>query len=169
MTFVKSISSCYRNYLNIKGKASRSEFWWFQLYGFIVGLILVFITNREEDNGFVILLGSFFPIFLWFFFSPSFPLKVDYESTIVLLFFFYLFFIPCITCEIRRFADAGLSRWSILLRFVPAVFPYIPWRDFNILIGFFIMLPIVSIAFYYIELLKSPSKNVNVANQQHEQ
>ena len=31
MNFVQSIKTCFRKYANFKGRAMRSEFWWFQL------------------------------------------------------------------------------------------------------------------------------------------
>tara|TARA_Y100001958_G_C21189723_1_gene518109 strand:- start:626 stop:997 length:372 start_codon:yes stop_codon:yes gene_type:complete len=36
MQFSESISHCFNNYANFKGRASRSEFWWFNL--FVLGL-----------------------------------------------------------------------------------------------------------------------------------
>ena len=32
MTFFESIKTCFRKYANFKGRATRSEFWWFQLF-----------------------------------------------------------------------------------------------------------------------------------------
>jgi len=32
MNFVESIKTCFRKYFVFKGRASRSEFWWFQLF-----------------------------------------------------------------------------------------------------------------------------------------
>ena len=39
MNFTQSISYCFSNYANFKGRASRSEFWWFSL--FVIGLQFV--------------------------------------------------------------------------------------------------------------------------------
>ncbi len=36
MTFVDSIKSGFRNYVNFKGRASRSEFWWWTLFAVLV-------------------------------------------------------------------------------------------------------------------------------------
>ena len=40
MTFAQSIETCFRKYATFKGRASRSEFWWFVLFWvlFQVGL-----------------------------------------------------------------------------------------------------------------------------------
>ena len=42
MTFSESIKHVYTNYATFSGRASRSEYWWFQLY-FFLGLILISI------------------------------------------------------------------------------------------------------------------------------
>jgi uncharacterized membrane protein YhaH (DUF805 family) len=42
MNFVDSIKSCFSNYATFGGRASRSEFWWFQLFLLIVLTALIF-------------------------------------------------------------------------------------------------------------------------------
>jgi len=43
MNFIESIQTCYKKFFDFSGRASKSEFWWFQLYGIIIyGLIFVF-------------------------------------------------------------------------------------------------------------------------------
>ena len=43
MNFTKSIQTCYKKFFDFSGRASKSEFWWFQLYGIIIyGLMFVF-------------------------------------------------------------------------------------------------------------------------------
>ena len=39
MNFTKSIAYCFSNYVNFNGRASRSECWWFFLFGFILQFI----------------------------------------------------------------------------------------------------------------------------------
>lgn len=43
MTFGDSIKICFSKYADFNGRASRSEFWWFALFGFLVSLVLGFI------------------------------------------------------------------------------------------------------------------------------
>jgi uncharacterized membrane protein YhaH (DUF805 family) len=40
MTFAESVRTCFSKYVDFNGVASRSEFWWFILFGFIVGVVL---------------------------------------------------------------------------------------------------------------------------------
>ena len=43
MNFTKSIQTCYKKFFDFSGRASKSEFWWFQLYSIIIyGLMFVF-------------------------------------------------------------------------------------------------------------------------------
>ena len=43
MNFVQSIQTCYKNFFDFSGRASKSEFWWFQLYAIIIyGMMFVF-------------------------------------------------------------------------------------------------------------------------------
>lgn len=40
MTFTSAVSYCLSNYATFSGRASRSEFWWFYLFQFLLGIIL---------------------------------------------------------------------------------------------------------------------------------
>ena len=43
MNFIESIQTCYKNFFDFSGRASKSEFWWFQLYAIIIyGMMFVF-------------------------------------------------------------------------------------------------------------------------------
>lgn len=39
MTFGQSISTCFRKYVTFSGRASRSEFWWWYLFAFLLGVV----------------------------------------------------------------------------------------------------------------------------------
>lgn len=43
MTFTQSIATCFKKYATFKGRASRSEYWWFILFVFLVSLLLTVI------------------------------------------------------------------------------------------------------------------------------
>ena len=44
MTFAESIRTCFSKYVDFNGVASRSEFWWFILFVFIVAVVLNLIS-----------------------------------------------------------------------------------------------------------------------------
>ena len=52
MNFAQSVKTCFRKYAVFKGRASRSEYWWFTLFTTIVGVLL---TNADT-------LGAFFSL-----------------------------------------------------------------------------------------------------------
>ena len=56
MDFQTSVKTCFKKYAIFSGRASRSEFWWFVLFGFLGGIITwivdVMIFNyTAEANG----------------------------------------------------------------------------------------------------------------------
>ncbi|HJR68463.1 MAG TPA: DUF805 domain-containing protein [Gammaproteobacteria bacterium] len=44
MTFVESIRMCLTKYADFNGVASRSEFWWFMLFVYVVTVVLNYVT-----------------------------------------------------------------------------------------------------------------------------
>jgi uncharacterized membrane protein YhaH (DUF805 family) len=44
MTFQDSISTCFKKYVDFSGRATRSEFWWFVLFIFVISCILNIIS-----------------------------------------------------------------------------------------------------------------------------
>ena len=46
MNFVESIQTCYKRFFDFSGRASKSEFWWFQLYAIII-YVLVFVFQGD--------------------------------------------------------------------------------------------------------------------------
>ncbi len=40
MKFEESIKICFNKYADFKGRAIRSEYWWFALFTFLVGIVL---------------------------------------------------------------------------------------------------------------------------------
>ena len=47
MTFSESISTCFKKYFVIQGRASKSEFWWFQLL-WSASFFIMFIFEGSE-------------------------------------------------------------------------------------------------------------------------
>lgn len=50
MTFFEAVKTCFLNYANFKGRAARSEFWYFSLFNSIVAIVLVIIGGGFRDN-----------------------------------------------------------------------------------------------------------------------
>ena len=96
MNFPQSVSTCFKKYLDFKGRASRSEFWYFFLF-YILACFL---------GGFVI----------GFLVSPS----SEFFYVLVIIFFVGLF-IPTLSVTVRRFHDFGVSGWMYCAFIVPFV------------------------------------------------
>ncbi len=97
MTFTKSIENVFKNYANAKGRASRSEYWWFFLFLIIMSISIGFIA------GFIagVCVGS----------------GIGDETTITIIAqviawtFALLTLCPHICVSIRRYHDSGHSGW----------------------------------------------------------
>lgn len=95
MTFLESIKTVYAKYATFSGRATRSEFWWFTLFVYIVVLSLSLIFAAIGNEGL-------------------------YIPLIVLLGIFLLIsFIPILALRVRRLHDIGKSGWWILFGFIP--------------------------------------------------
>src|SRR5271170_3738760 len=83
MSFTESIQSCFRNYANFDGRASRSEYWYFHLFAFLATMTAILTSFFI----FVFLLGLLLPSLTvnvrrlhdidksgWFIFIPCIPL-----------------------------------------------------------------------------------------------
>jgi len=99
MTFSESIKTCLtKKYFTIKGRATRAEYWWFQLFVhlLIFAPFLAIMPFVEESSG-VVPIAIFVMLLIALLLCPNF----------------------CVT--IRRLHDAGFSGWYYLVNFIPYV------------------------------------------------
>lgn len=86
MDFFESIKSCYVNYFSFNGCATRSEYWFFQLYQSIISIIL-FLFTKQLLNDYNL---------------------VAYKNIFIVTIFFALFNIyPSFCVTVRRMHDVG--------------------------------------------------------------
>lgn len=100
MTFIESVKTCLRKYVNFKGRATRSEYWWFQLFTlgvFVFTLIVDYTIGLDplETDTFLTTTGSL------------------------------LVAVPLLAVTARRLHDMGITGW---IQF-PVVFLYIHYLD----------------------------------------
>lgn len=104
MQFSEAVRSGYKNYVNPRGRASRSEYWWFALYSLLAGLVLVLtsiviatalIANLRDRSGF-----------------QDLGIIV---STIAIVYIvgLFAFGIPLLFAQVRRLHDVGQSGWWV--------------------------------------------------------
>ena len=96
MNFPQSVSTCFQKYFDFKGRASRSEFWYFFLFYIITSFLVGWVIGS-----FVALLGGSVNVLL-----------------VVLSVVFIALFIPALSVTVRRFHDFGVSGW-MYCAFIP--------------------------------------------------
>lgn len=104
-TFGEAVKRFFKKYATFSGRASRSEYWWVQLFVFLVGIVLSFLMALGvTDYG----AGEFeFNAFGW-------------VMVVVLTIWSLALIVPHLALTMRRLHDANFSGWFILLGLIPA-------------------------------------------------
>ncbi|TLD82914.1 DUF805 domain-containing protein [Helicobacter sp. MIT 11-5569] len=102
MTFKQAVASGFSNLFNFKGRASRSEYWWFYLCLAIIGSL----------SGAMILGFAFVGYYL--FLNGT----ILYISYIIYQTFAFVFLMFYISITVRRLHDVNKSGWWLLVWFV---------------------------------------------------
>jgi uncharacterized membrane protein YhaH (DUF805 family) len=95
MNFQEAVQSGFSNYANFRGRACRSEFWWWQLF-LVLGGIVVAVLDLFANSD--VLGGSPLATLFWL-------------ATII----------PDLAVTVRRLHDTDSSGWWILLALIPFV------------------------------------------------
>lgn len=95
MTFPEAVKSAFKNYIRFEGRATRSEYWWFALFQFIVLLIPALLS---EMGGIIGGLGGL--------------LRFGILAAL---------FLPSLGLMFRRLHDTERSAWWLLILFVPVI------------------------------------------------
>ena len=93
MNFSAAVRSCFAKYANFNGRASRSEYWYFQLFIFLVLVVMVVLAAIE----------------------PPTRTAVGIASCV----FYLLVWLPSLAASVRRLHDRNRSGWHYLWVFVP--------------------------------------------------
>ena len=110
MSFLDAIGSGFKNYFNFKGKASRSEFWYWVLFTVLLGIVLGTIESV-----------------IW----PTPPMAADWmqeidvtlsQPTPLTNLSSFLLLIPNLSMLARRFHDAGFSAKWLFLQLGPLAY-----------------------------------------------
>lgn len=92
LQFVDAVKMVFQKYADFSGRSRRSEFWWFYLFGLIVGVAINIISLVSGTLGYI-LAGLY------------------WVATIV----------PNLAVSVRRLHDIGKSGWNLLWMFLPIV------------------------------------------------
>lgn len=123
MSFGEAIKSVFSKYANFKGRASRSEFWYFVLFSFIITTIIYIIAlilgrpsllfSSNAPAGFkltgwaVFISGRLVP--------AGFPIESLPSIKYLDLVCFLILFLPGLAVFVRRLHDIGRNGWGVLL------------------------------------------------------
>ncbi len=126
MSFGEAVKTCFKKYVDFSGRARRSEFWWFSLLNYIIGICTYALVSwklgvqealqsqtveaafdQDKYNALIAQAESvdntFFPLLC----------LLGIISLAMLL--------PSLAVTVRRLHDTGRSGWLILLLFIPLV------------------------------------------------
>lgn len=139
MSFAEAVKTCFRKYATFKGRASRSEFWKFVLFLFLVHVILVVINSvvfgpertvvMRVIDGELVQTGQ----------------RIQYSGGVFANIFGLLTLLPWVTSSWRRMQDTGREGYLPWFAFVAwgflAVFGFLLLSS-----GEVAMIPVVFIA-----------------------
>lgn len=95
MDFPTSIKTCFSKYATFEGRASRSEYWYFVLFQFIVSVAALLLDSAFNSSGIFWLLACL------------------------------ALALPLLSAQVRRLHDIGRSGWYALLSLLPLVGPIV--------------------------------------------
>ena len=92
MSFGEAVATCWKKYFCFKGRARRSEYWWFSLFCVIPYALLSMLVLADEDG---------------------------IAAPVLILLWSVVIFIPSLAAQVRRLHDRGKSGWIVILEFIP--------------------------------------------------
>ena len=98
----------FKKYATFSGRASRSEYWWWTLVAFAVGVVLNIITSVAGAAGSTVTADG-----------TQVPGAGALVGSILLIVWGLAVIVPSIALLVRRLHDANLSGWLALLILVP--------------------------------------------------
>ncbi len=115
MSFGQAVKTCFKKYFDFKGRARRSEYWWFNLFNFIVTFIWSLIASFISIAIVFRPLNSAADINEY---NPLMYIIIMLLITIIPLIFLYITQYAVMT---RRLHDTGRSGWWIVLSFATGI------------------------------------------------
>jgi uncharacterized membrane protein YhaH (DUF805 family) len=92
MNFQQAVQSCLAKYATFSGRAARSEFWYWQLFLVVAGLI-----------------------------AEIFDFGIGWRGSPLTSIFWLVTLVPALAVAARRLHDVGRSAWWLFLYFVPVI------------------------------------------------
>ncbi len=103
MTFIEAVKTCYvKKYATFKGRAARSEYWYFTLFYYLVFSSICLPSYLLDAYGY-------------------YQEAVQVFLGILCMLFFLGSILPSMSVQVRRLHDLDLSGWFILLNIIPVI------------------------------------------------
>lgn len=99
MGFVSAVKSAFMNIFDFRGRASRSEFWWFFLFTTILGFVYLLVSDWFSRSSFID----------WYVFEML----------------FWTYWIASVSLTVRRLHDRDMSGFFYFIVFIPIIGPFI--------------------------------------------
>lgn len=121
---INATSTVYRKYCCFKGRASRAEYWWFQLFSQGIGIILSIICCFLVVNDVYDVMNATGG-------KPTFEevlgeiTPVTIAAWVIFALFALASFLPALGVLVRRLHDTGRSGWNFCWNFIPYIGPII--------------------------------------------
>ncbi|EGF92580.1 hypothetical protein ABI_10170 [Asticcacaulis biprosthecium C19] len=101
MGFGEAVKSCFKNYVNFEGRASRSEFWFFRLFMFLTIIGAIVLAAIAAAIG------------------GDSAQSVPGVTGLLMGVFFLGILLPDISVSVRRLHDTNKSGFWLLISFIP--------------------------------------------------
>jgi len=120
MGFLRATGLGYANIVNFSGRASRAEFWWFQIFQVLLGIgmwlgAVLWIMAQPDPSIWMTALEN--PTSL-----PALPPQLELTASAMGLGSFVLCFLPSLSVTVRRLHDTGRRGWYM---FMPALISFL--------------------------------------------
>ena len=136
MTFIDSVKTCFKKILDIQGRASRSEYWWFMLFLAFVPALTMY--------GLILIVSSLLALLG----IENFP--IESLTIVIVVLVFAPVGIAVTTVSVRRLHDLNKSGWYIaiyyaldLIAIIPGISPTLSNVLLWISTGFYIYLTVI--------------------------
>ena len=126
MSFMESVTTCFKKYATFTGRARRSEYWWFALFLYVlsIGSSYLFWWKLDKVDWIESQVAS--AAFDQDKYNALLAQAESIDSTFmlwacILVILWLVLLLPSLAVLCRRLHDTGRSGWFILLNFIPVV------------------------------------------------